>query len=173
MIEIQLTVNGREERLAVEANLTLLELLRERLGLTGTKEGCGVGECGACTVLVDGLSVLSCLVLAVEADGHVVETIEGEASEQEPSELQRAFIEEDAIQCGFCTPGMIMAARGLLNRVSNPSEEEIVEAMAGNLCRCTGYEAILAAVRRAARCSRSTGGTGHADAEGIGTEEQA
>lgn len=172
MIEIRLTVNGREERLAVEANLTLLELLRERLGLTGTKEGCGVGECGACTVLMDGLPVLSCLVLAVEADGHVVETIEGEAADEEPSELQRAFIEEDAIQCGFCTPGMIMAARGLLNRVSNPSEQEIVEAMAGNLCRCTGYEAILAAVRRAAQRSRADGATGHANVEGQSTEEQ-
>jgi carbon-monoxide dehydrogenase small subunit len=131
--------------------MTLLELLRERLVLTGTKEGCGTGECWACTVLLDGRPVTSCLVLAVEADGCDVRTVEGEARDGQLSPLQRAFVEENAVQCGFCTPGMIMAARGLLLRDPDPSEEEIVEAMAGNLCRCTGYEAIKAAVRRAAR----------------------
>ena len=152
--EITLTVNGREERVAVPAGMTLLEFLRERLVLTGTKEGCGAGECGACTVLLDGKPVTSCLVLAVEADGRDVRTVEGEARDGQLSLLQRAFVEENAVQCGFCTPGMIMAARGLLLRNPDPSEEEIVEAMAGNLCRCTGYEAIKAAVRRAAREER-------------------
>ncbi len=152
--EIALTVNGREECALVPAGMTLLELLRERLVLTGTKEGCGAGECGACTVLLDGRPVTSCLVLAVEADGCDVRTVEGEARDGQLSLLQRAFVEENAVQCGFCTPGMIMAARGLLLRNPDPSEEEIVEAMAGNLCRCTGYEAIKAAVRRAAREER-------------------
>lgn len=151
MHEINLTVNGQQETMRVPAGMTLLELLRERLYLTGAKEGCGVGECGACTVLLDGKAVNSCLVLAVEADGREVRTIEGEVKDGKLSELQQAFIEEGAIQCGFCTPGMVMSVRGLLLRNPDPSEEEIVEALAGNLCRCTGYEAIIAAVRRVAR----------------------
>ena len=130
--------------------MTLLEFVRDRLYLTGTKEGCGIGECGACTVLLDGKPVTACLVLAVEADGREVETIEGEAADGELSLLQKAFVETGAVQCGFCTPGMIMSARGLLRRNPHPTDDEIVEAMAGNLCRCTGYEAILAAVRAAA-----------------------
>jgi carbon-monoxide dehydrogenase small subunit len=134
----------------VPSGLTLLEFLRERLYLTGTKEGCGIGECGACTVLLDAKPVTACLILAVEADGCAVETVEGEATNGRLSVLQRAFVETGAVQCGFCTPGMIMSARGLLRRSPNPSDEEIVEAMAGNLCRCTGYEAILEAVRLAA-----------------------
>jgi carbon-monoxide dehydrogenase small subunit len=138
------------ETASVSSGLTLLEFLRERLYLTGTKEGCGIGECGACTVLLDRKPVTACLVLAVEADGCTVETVEGEATDGQLSVLQRAFVETGAIQCGFCTPGMIMSARGLLRRNSNPSDDQIVEAMAGNLCRCTGYEAILAAVRLAA-----------------------
>jgi len=150
MHRISLTVNGRSEAADVPAGMTLLEFLRDRLYLTGTKEGCGIGECGACTVLLDGRPVTACLVLAVEADGRTVETIEGEADDGELSALQRAFIAAGAVQCGFCTPGMIMAARGLLRRCPNPSDEEIVEAIAGNLCRCTGYEAILSAVRMAA-----------------------
>ena len=133
------------------SGLTLLEFLRDRLYLTGTKEGCGIGECGACTVLFDGKPVTACLVLAVEADGCTVETVEGEATNGQLSVLQRAFVETGAVQCGFCTPGMIMSARGLLRRNPNPNDDEIVEAMAGNLCRCTGYEAILAAVRVASR----------------------
>jgi len=148
--EITLTVNGQTERATVPASTTLLELLRESLHLTGTKEGCGIGECGACTVLLDGAPVTACLVLAVEADGRDVRTIEGEASGGELSALQRAFIDAGAVQCGFCTPGMIMSARALLERNPTPSDEEIVEAIAGNLCRCTGYEAILQAVRLAA-----------------------
>jgi len=148
---IDVVVNGHLERVTVAASMTLLELLRDVLHLTGTKEGCGIGECGACTVLLDGQPVTSCLVLAVEADGHEVRTIEGEATDGELSELQRAFIDAGAVQCGFCTPGMIMSARALLERNPAPSDEDIVEAMAGNLCRCTGYEAILHAVRLAAQ----------------------
>jgi len=156
MHEIRFTVNGQAESKRVEATTTLLELLRDRLALTGTKEGCGIGECGACTVLMDGAPVTSCLVLAVEADGHAIETIEGEAVSGELSILQQAFIDAGATQCGFCTPGMIMSARGLLNRIPEPSTEEIVEAIAGNLCRCTGYEAIVEAVRIASQ--RMAGG---------------
>ncbi len=144
-------MNGRLETATVPAGMTLLEFLRGRLCLVGTKEGCGIGECGACTVLLDGKPVTACLVLAVEADGGAVDTIEGEARDGELSALQKAFIEAGAIQCGFCTPGMIMSARGLLRRIPNPTDDEIVEAMAGNLCRCTGYEAILEAVRVAAQ----------------------
>jgi len=148
--EIKVTVNGKVETASVPAGMTLLEFLRERLYLTGAKEGCGIGECGACTVLLDGVPVTSCLVLAVEADGREVRTVEGEATDGELSALQRAFIEEGAVQCGFCTPGMIMSARALLQRNPHPSDPEIREAIAGNLCRCTGYEAIVRAIRRAA-----------------------
>ncbi|MBU1050779.1 (2Fe-2S)-binding protein [Candidatus Bipolaricaulota bacterium] len=150
MHDIQFTVNGQIERAAVPATLTLLDLLRDRLALAGTKEGCGIGECGACTVLLDGHPVVSCLMLAVEADGHAIETIEGEAIGGELSVLQQAFIDEGAIQCGFCTPGMIMSARGLFNRTAHPTRDEIIEAIAGNLCRCTGYEAIVSAIQLAA-----------------------
>lgn len=156
-------MNGHLEVAAVPAGMTLLEFVRGRLHLTGTKEGCAIGECGACTVLLDGRPVTACLVLAVEADGASVETIEGEAQDGELSALQRAFIETGAIQCGFCTPGMIMSARGLLRRNPNPTDEEVVEAMAGNLCRCTGYEAILAAVRAAAERAPLTGEAGLED----------
>ncbi|MEE8592605.1 MAG: (2Fe-2S)-binding protein [Candidatus Bipolaricaulota bacterium] len=149
MYDIRFTVNGQPEYASVPATMTLLDLLRDRLAHTGTKEGCGVGECGACTVLLDGKPVTSCLMLAVEVDGRDVETIEGEAVGGELSVLQQAFIDTGAIQCGFCTPGMIMSARGLLNRTPNPSDEDIVEAIAGNLCRCTGYESIVAAIRLA------------------------
>jgi len=151
---IRLTVNGKPEEATVPAGMTLLEFLRERLFLTGAKEGCGAGECGACTVLLDGNPVTSCLVLAVEADGCEVRTIEGEAGEGDLSALQRAFIEEGAIQCGFCTPGMILSARALLERNPDPTDAQIVESIAGNLCRCTGYEAIVAAIRRAAKEER-------------------
>ena len=150
MHDIRFTVNGQPEHATVPATMTLLDLLRDQLALTGTKEGCGIGECGACTVLLDGKPVTSCLMLAVEADGHDIKTIEGEAVDGDLSVLQQAFIDEGAIQCGFCTPGMIMSARGLLNRTLDPSDEDIVEAIAGNLCRCTGYEAIVAAIRLAA-----------------------
>jgi len=153
-VYVEVTVNGQPERVQVDPGMTLLGLLRDRLGLTGTKEGCGVGECGACTVLLDGVPVNSCLVLAAEVNGREVKTIESEAAEGQLSALQEAFITEDAVQCGFCTPGMVLSARGLLLRNPDPSEEEIRAALAGNLCRCTGYDAIVAAVRRAAAALR-------------------
>ena len=149
--EIEVVVNGVPETATVPAGMTLLEFLRERLYLTGAKEGCGTGECGACTVILDGKPVTSCLVLAVEADGKEVWTVEGEAKDGKLSAIQQAFIDAGAVQCGFCTPGMIMSARALLIRNPHPSDDEILEAMSGNLCRCTGYESILAAVRRAAQ----------------------
>ncbi|UCF09405.1 MAG: (2Fe-2S)-binding protein [Candidatus Bipolaricaulota bacterium] len=154
MHPISFTVNGERQELCVPSSMTLLELIRDALHLTGTKEGCSIGECGACTVLLDGTPVTSCLVLAVEADGCELTTIEGEAHGGELSSLQQAFIEAGAVQCGFCTPGMILSARALLSRTDDPGEDEILEAIAGNLCRCTGYEAILEAVRIAARRRR-------------------
>jgi carbon-monoxide dehydrogenase small subunit len=156
-MEIQLRVNGVEYRETVPTYLTLLQLLRDRLQLTGTKEGCGIGECGACTVIMDGRAVTACLVLAVEADGSELRTVEGEMRGGELSALQRSFIEHGATQCGFCTPGMIMSARELLERKADPSREDIVEAIAGNLCRCTGYEPIITAVQ-AVSGARKPGG---------------
>jgi carbon-monoxide dehydrogenase small subunit len=144
--KIHLFVNGEEIFTEVAPNKTLLWLLREELGLTGTKEGCGAGECGACTVILNGKSVNSCLVMALEAQDGEVFTIEGEAQNGELSELQRAFVKHNALQCGFCTPGMIMSARALLNRNSSPTREDIKEAMQGNLCRCTGYETIVESI---------------------------
>ena len=144
--ELQLTVNGQVYQAFVPEDATLLHLLREELQLTGTKEGCGEGECGACTVILNGRPVNSCMVLALECEGAQVKTIEGEAKDGELSSLQQAFIDHNAFQCGFCTPGMIMSARALLDANPNPSREEILEALEGNLCRCTGYEAILEAV---------------------------
>jgi len=155
---INLKVNGKEHTLGVGANETLVEVLRERLRLTGTKIGCNRGECGACTVLIDGEPVLSCLTLAIECEGKEILTIEGledpETGELDP--IQEAFIDNFGIQCGFCTPGMVMTAKALLNRNPDPSEEEIKEAIQGNLCRCTGYtqivESILAASEKMRRC---------------------
>jgi aerobic-type carbon monoxide dehydrogenase small subunit (CoxS/CutS family) len=144
--KIHLFVNGEEIFTEVAPNKTLLWLLREELGLTGTKEGCGAGECGACTVILNGKSVNSCLVMALEAQDGEVFTIEGEAQNGELSDLQRAFVRHNALQCGFCTPGMIMSARALLNRNSSPTREDIKEAMQGNLCRCTGYETIVESI---------------------------
>jgi carbon-monoxide dehydrogenase small subunit len=147
---IHLKVNGRDYDLCVPAHMTLLQMLKEKLVLTGAKEGCGMGECGACTVLLDGLAVNACLVLAVSADGAEIRTIEGEAESEGLSPLQKAFIEHGALQCGFCTPGMIMSARELLSRNPKPTRDEIVEAIAGNLCRCTGYEPIIEAIESVA-----------------------
>ncbi len=145
---ISLIVNGRYRTLQVKAGESLLEVLRERLCLTGTKNGCNVGECGACTVLVDGLSVNSCLYLAVRADGRTVETIEGERNGDTLSAIQSAFVEEHAIQCGFCTPGFIMSTKELLRSCSDPTDEQIQKGLAGNLCRCTGYHAIFSAAKK-------------------------
>lgn len=150
MHSITLTVNGASERLDVPSNMTLLQMLRERLALTGTKNGCEAGECGACTVLVDGEPVNSCMMLAVEVDGREVLTVEGLAPEGRLSPLQEAFVEHNAVQCGFCTPGMLMSAHALLQRNPRPTEAEIKEALVGNLCRCTGYVRIVDAVQAAA-----------------------
>lgn len=147
--KIHLYVNGEEVFVEVEPNKTLLWVLRERLDLTGTKEGCGAGECGACTVILNGKAINSCLVMALEADGGHLETIEGEAKNGKLSKLQESFIKNNGLQCGFCTPGMIMSARALLNKNSKPNREEIKEAMQGNLCRCTGYESIIKSVEEA------------------------
>jgi carbon-monoxide dehydrogenase small subunit len=147
---ITVTVNGAVERLEVPSNMTLLQMLRDRLALTGTKNGCEAGECGACTVLVDGEPFNSCMMLAVETDGREVVTIEGLAPEGRLSPLQEAFVEHNAVQCGFCTPGMLIAATALLRRNPNPTEEEIKEALVGNLCRCTGYVRIIDAIQAAA-----------------------
>lgn len=145
--EIQITVNGVHERVSVKSNQTLMLLLRETLALTGTKNGCSAGECGACTVLLNGEAVNSCMVLAAECDGAEVITVEGLAGDP----LQDAIIRHGGVQCGFCTPGVLISARALLNRNPNPNDEEIKEALVGNLCRCTGYVRIIEAVKDAAR----------------------
>ncbi len=154
-LSIELTVNGRPRQLDVAFHHTLLEVLREEVGLTGTKECCVVGECGACTVLVNGRSVNSCLMLAVEADGCEILTVEGLARDGELDPLQEAFLDTSAAQCGFCIPGQLMSATALLEQVDDPSDEQIQEALAGNLCRCAGYEQIFEAVRQAAREKRA------------------
>ena len=157
--KITLTVNAGKYEVECPGDMTLLSLLRNELGLTGTKEGCGAGECGACTVILNGEPVNSCLVLAAEADGGEVLTIEGEAKDGELSILQRAFIEHNGFQCGFCTPGMVMSARALLNKNPNPGREDIVEALEGNLCRCTGYRDIIESVEAAvAKYNEKRGG---------------
>jgi carbon-monoxide dehydrogenase small subunit len=147
---IELTVNGRSRSIDAQPHHTLLDVLRDDLGLTGTKECCLVGECGACTVIVDGLTVDSCLVLGVEVDGSTVRTVEGLAVADRLDALQAAFLETGAAQCGFCIPGQLVAARALLDEVPQPTRAEIEEGLAGNLCRCAGYEQIIEAVALAA-----------------------
>ena len=147
---IQITVNGDDRTLLVKANTLLVTILRDRLDLTGTKKGCELGNCGSCTVLLDGKPVNSCLVLAVEADGHDITTIEGVAQSDELDRLQDSFVENAAIQCGYCTPGMILSAKALLTRNPHPTDHEVRQAIAGNLCRCTGYVNIVKAVLAAA-----------------------
>jgi len=149
-MRIQFVLNGKDTEVLVPPNATLLQLLRDELALTGTKDGCGTGECGACTVLMDGDPVNSCLILAPQADGHEIITVEGLAAVQDLHPLQKAFVEEGAVQCGYCTPGMLLSAKALLDRNPQPTDEEIREAISGNLCRCTGYERIVSAIRRAA-----------------------
>jgi aerobic carbon-monoxide dehydrogenase small subunit len=144
---ISLTVNGKPHELAVEANQILVDLLRYDLGLTGTKKGCGTGECGACTVILNGKPVNACLVLAIQANGAEILTIEGLKPPEGLHPLQQAFVEKGAIQCGFCTPGMILSASRLLKQNPNPTETEIRTALSGNLCRCTGYQKIVEAVQ--------------------------
>lgn len=154
---ISVTVNGGKEYLDVPSNMTLLQMLREKLALTGTKNGCTAGECGACTILMNGEPVNSCLVLAVEADGAEIVTIEGLAHDGQLSPLQQAFGEHNAVQCGFCTPGVSISAHALLKRNPHPTEEEIREALVGNLCRCTGYLRFIQAVQTAAKDAPKTG----------------
>ena len=149
-LPIELTVNGRHYALEIAPHHTLLDVLRDEVGLTGTKECCVVGECGACTVIVDGRSVNSCLMLAAEADGSEIITVEGLALEGRLSPLQQAFLDHGAAQCGFCIPGQLMSAHALLMRTPHPTAEEVHEALAGNLCRCAGYEQITEAVLAAA-----------------------
>lgn len=143
---VTLRVNGETYELPVDVRRTLLEVLRDELSLTGTKEGCGTGDCGACTVLLDGIPIASCLTLVVEAQGKEISTIEGLARGGQLHPLQRAFIDHGAIQCGFCTPGIIMSAKALLDKKPQPTEAEVREAISGNYCRCTGYTKIVEAV---------------------------
>lgn len=147
---IELLVNGENREVAVKANDTLLEVLREKFSLVGTKEACGMGECGACTVLINQKPVLSCLTLAADATGKEIITIEGLSSINGLDAVQESFINNGAVQCGYCTPGMILTAKDLLSRNPNPSEEQIREAISGNLCRCTGYAKIVEAIQAAA-----------------------
>jgi carbon-monoxide dehydrogenase small subunit len=147
MITIKIKVNDKNYELSVNPDLLLVDLLRDHIGLTGTKKGCEIGECGACTVIMNGKTVNSCLVLAVQADGAEIISIEGVANNGDLHPVQQAFLEHDAVHCGFCTPGMILSAINLLDHKPSPSEFEIREAIAGNLCRCTGYQQIVEAVQ--------------------------
>ena len=151
------TVNGEPREFLCEVDQTLLDALRDELGLTGSKEGCGSGDCGACSVMLDGRLVCACLALAAEAEGREVETIEGMADGDQLHPLQQTFLEEAALQCGICTPGFLVAAKALLDRDLNPSETEIRYWLAGNLCRCTGYDKIVRAVQKAAAEMRAEG----------------
>jgi carbon-monoxide dehydrogenase small subunit len=151
LVPLALVVNGDAVRVAVPAERTLLELLRYDLGLTGSKQGCDKGDCGACTVLVDGEPILACITLAVSVDGRAVETVESLAKGQKLHPVQRAFVNHGAAQCGFCTPGMLMSAKALLDGPRAPTRDEVKHALAGNQCRCTGYTKILDAVDAAAR----------------------
>jgi carbon-monoxide dehydrogenase small subunit len=148
---ITLKVNDREYDLVIPVNRTLTQVLRENLMLTGTKQGCSLGDCGSCTVLMDGQPVNSCLVLAVEAEGHEILTIEGLSEEGKLHPIQQAFVEHGSIQCGFCSPGMILSAKALLDKNPTPAKSEIREALSGNLCRCTGYQKIVDAIESLAK----------------------
>ena len=153
-VTLTLTVNGKLVVRDVDPSMSLLHFLRDGLKLFGTKEACGEGECGACTIIMNGEAVTSCIILAVEAEGAEITTVEGLAKNGKLSILQQEFIAQDALQCGFCTPGFLMSARALLDHDPNPSDEEIIEVLSGNLCRCTGYIPILEAVKRAAARER-------------------
>lgn len=153
--DINLTVNGEPYSISVESHHTLLTILREQLVLTGVKNGCSEGECGACTVLFDGKAINACLVLGVEADGHEILTVEGLAENERLAPIQQTMMDLGGTQCGYCTPGVLMASYALLDRNPNPTEREIREGLVGNLCRCTGYTRIVDAVREAARLQRT------------------
>lgn len=164
-IMIELTINGMKRKVETTTQTRLLDLIRDDLHLTGTKEGCGKGECGVCTVIMNGELVASCLVLALQADGAVITTIEGIGNGDRLDLIQEAFIETGAVQCGFCTPGMILAVKKLLEENPHPDEEEIKRGISGNLCRCTGYQKIFDAIKLAAnRLSSRNGGRGEKDA---------
>ncbi|MBN1682490.1 (2Fe-2S)-binding protein [Candidatus Bathyarchaeota archaeon] len=150
-MKVELIINGKKCIFDLEPNILLLNLLRDKMDLTGSKYGCGIGECGACTVLLDGEAVLACMILAVDVDGHNVDTIEGLAEGDKLHPIQEAYLEEDAIQCGFCTPGFIMSTTALLKENKDPSEAEIRNYLQGNICRCTGYVNIIKAVQNAAK----------------------
>ena len=154
LVDITCTINGRERNLAVEATELLVDTLRLRLGLTGTKKACGTGDCGACTVIVDGEAVRSCILLTASMHGKSITTIEGLGDVSHLHPIQQAFIDAGAVQCGYCTPGMILTAKALLDRQPHPTPEQIREAISGNLCRCTGYVKIEAAIRMGAERSR-------------------
>ncbi len=149
-LKVKFFVNGREFEIETDPNRTLLDVLRTDLGLTGTKYGCGVGQCGACTVIIDGAARYSCLTLIGQANGKRIETVEGLAEGENLHPLQDSFLETHALQCGYCTPGVLMSAKALLDKNSSPSEEEVRTALSGNLCRCTGYVQIVNAVKHAA-----------------------
>jgi len=151
MYPVTLNINGDKYNINVRADEILLDVLRERLKLTATKKGCGSGDCGACTILMDGLAVNSCLVLAVEATEKEITTLESLSNGNKLHTLQKAFLDHGAVQCGFCTPGMIMSAKALLDKIPNPSEDEIKEAIKGNICRCTGYKKIIEAIMDASK----------------------
>jgi aerobic-type carbon monoxide dehydrogenase small subunit (CoxS/CutS family) len=155
-MRVRLRVNGKDEVIETEDHRTLLDALRSELGLTGTKYGCGIGQCGACTVLIDGDARCACLVPIGQVEGREIETVEGLAEGENLHPLQQAFVENHAVQCGFCTPGMLMSAMALLRKTPSPSEEDIRVAIAGNLCRCTGYQQILRAVKQAAESMRTS-----------------
>jgi carbon-monoxide dehydrogenase small subunit len=144
--DITLKVNGNSYKMSVDTRMTLIEAIRDKIGLTGTKEGCSVGECGTCTVLMDGKPIYSCIMLAVDAEGKEILTIEGLADSDGLHPIQKSFIDHGAVQCGFCTPGMILTTTALLDENPNPTEEEIKKAISGNLCRCTGYSKIVEAI---------------------------
>ncbi len=162
MREIMLRVNGQDFKAVVEDHWTLLDVLRDVIGYTGAKKGCDKGECGACTVIIDGRAVQSCLVLAVQAREKEIVTIEGLAKDGKLDPIQSAFHESGAIQCGFCTPGMVMTSKALLDKNGSPSVDEIKRGLSGNLCRCTGYVKIVEAVEKASRTMRATAGEGGA-----------
>jgi carbon-monoxide dehydrogenase small subunit len=161
LINIKLNVNGKDYDLEIEEDLRLIDLLRDRLGFTGTKEGCGEGECGACTVILEGKTVNSCLLLAIQAHGKEITTIEGIGKEDDLHPIQESFLENGAVQCGYCIPGMVLSAKALLDKNKNPTRKDIREAISGNLCRCTGYEKIVDSIEKASKILQQRGSESH------------
>ncbi|SCZ81624.1 (2Fe-2S)-binding protein [Acidaminobacter hydrogenoformans] len=157
MITLNLNVNGKDHRLEIEDHMRLLDVIRGPLGLTGTKEGCGEGECGACTVILDGKAVDSCLVLAAQCEGKKVVTIEGLETENGLDPVQQAFLDNGAVQCGYCIPGMVLSAKALLDKNAAPNDQQIKEAISGNLCRCTGYDKMVKAIKTASEVMQERG----------------